>query len=104
MTIPDIWTLIFSLIGLLFCITGTIGLLRFPDVFCRLHALTKADNLGLGFIVVAFIPQVQSPGVAFHLLLIWALVLLSSAAGCYLIARHALSELATQKSLRGKIS
>ena len=32
---------------------GTVGLLRFPDTLTRLHALTKVDNLGLGFIVLA---------------------------------------------------
>ena len=47
----DVWTILLSTIGLCFFITGTLGLLRFPDVFCRLHALTKADNLGLGFML-----------------------------------------------------
>ena len=31
---------------------GSIGVLRFPTVLCRLHALTKADNVGLGFIML----------------------------------------------------
>ena len=34
-------------------LAGTVGLLRFPDPLSRLHALTKADNLGLGLIVLA---------------------------------------------------
>ena len=33
--------------GSLFFMAGTVGLLRFPDSLSRLHALTKADNLGL---------------------------------------------------------
>jgi hypothetical protein len=33
--------------GLVFFVAGSIGLLRLPDVYSRLHALTKADNLGL---------------------------------------------------------
>jgi multicomponent Na+:H+ antiporter subunit G len=33
--------------GTLFFFAGTVGLLRFPDALTRLHALTKADNLGL---------------------------------------------------------
>jgi len=33
-----------------FFLAGTVGLLRFPDVHSRLHALTKADNLGLGLL------------------------------------------------------
>lgn len=34
--------------GVLFFVAGTVGLLRFPDVFSRLHAVTKADTVGLG--------------------------------------------------------
>jgi multicomponent Na+:H+ antiporter subunit G len=40
------------LLGAFFFLAGTLGLLRFPDVYTRLHALTKADNLGLGLTVL----------------------------------------------------
>ena len=43
---------ILLLIGAVFFLAGTVGVLRFPDVYTRLHALTKTDNLGLGFVVV----------------------------------------------------
>jgi len=35
--------------GALFFFAGTVGLLRFPDSLTRLHALAKADNLGLAW-------------------------------------------------------
>ena len=38
-------------------LAGTVGLLRFPDALTRLHALTKADNLGLGLIVLGLLPR-----------------------------------------------
>ena len=44
----DIVTIIAVSAGALFFLAGTVGLLRFPDSLSRLHALTKADNLGLG--------------------------------------------------------
>jgi len=37
--------------GAFFFLAGTVGLLRFPDALSRLHALTKADNLGLGLVL-----------------------------------------------------
>ena len=37
--------------GVLFFTAGTAGLIRFPDVRSQLHALTKADNIGLGLIM-----------------------------------------------------
>ena len=40
------------LAGLGFLAAGSLGLLRFPDAVSRLHALTKADTLGLGLIVL----------------------------------------------------
>ena len=43
--------------GAFFFLAGTVGLLRFPDALTRLHALTKADNLGLGLIVLGLLPQ-----------------------------------------------
>lgn len=43
-----------------FYLAGTVGLMRFPDVYTRLHALTKADNLGLGFVVLGLALQAGS--------------------------------------------
>ena len=75
--------------GAFFFLAGTVGMLRFPDVYSRLHALTKADNLGLGLITAALAVQAGSVAVAVKLLAIWALVLLASSSACYLIAEHA---------------
>lgn len=41
---------------------GTVGLLRLPDVYSRLHALSKVDNLGLGFVVAGLMPQSGTAG------------------------------------------
>lgn len=37
---------IFILGGLFFFFAGTVGLLRFPDVYTRMHATGKCDTLG----------------------------------------------------------
>jgi hypothetical protein len=44
----DILTIASVCAGAFFFFAGTVGLLRFPDTLTRLHALTKADNLGRG--------------------------------------------------------
>ena len=41
--------------GAFFYLAGTVGLLRFPDAYTRLHALTKADNLGLALVVLGLL-------------------------------------------------
>lgn len=77
--------------GSFFFLAGTAGLLRFPDIFSRLHALTKADNVGLGLISAGVALESASLAVAGKLLLIWLLVLLASASVAHLIARAALA-------------
>jgi multicomponent Na+:H+ antiporter subunit G len=75
--------------GAFFYLAGTVGLLRFPDAYTRLHALTKADNLGLALVVIGLVPQAGGLLPALKLVLIWLLVMLSSAAVAQLIARSA---------------
>jgi multicomponent Na+:H+ antiporter subunit G len=75
--------------GAFFFLAGTVGLLRFPDTLTRLHALTKADNLGLGLVVLGLLPQAGSLRIAFKLVCIWLLVLLAGATISQLIARAA---------------
>jgi multicomponent Na+:H+ antiporter subunit G len=60
-----------TLLGMPFFLSGTVGLLRFPDIYTRLHALTKADNVGLGLVTMGAMLQAESWVIALKLLLIW---------------------------------
>ncbi len=77
------------LCGIPFFIAGTVGLLRFPDLYTRLHALTKADNMGLGFVALGMALQAQGLNEALLFISIWLFVLIASAVGSYLLASHA---------------
>jgi multicomponent Na+:H+ antiporter subunit G len=90
MMLIDVLTTILLLAGAFFFLAGTLGLLRFPDVYTRLHALTKADNVGLGFVVLGLALQSDTLAGAGKLLLIWFLVMLAGASSANLIARGAL--------------
>ena len=85
----DILGTLLLVTGAFFFLAGTVGLLRFPDVYTRLHALTKVDNLGLGCVVVALMLRADSLAIVLKLLLIWGLALLATATAGYLIARSA---------------
>ena len=74
--------------GIVFFIAGTVGLLRFPDTLSRLHALTKADSLGLGLIVLGLLPMAGGVLAALKLILIWLLVLLAGATATQMIAER----------------
>jgi multicomponent Na+:H+ antiporter subunit G len=82
----------FLLASAFFFVAGTVGLLRFPDLYTRLHALAKADNLGLGLAVVGLAVRSGSLAVTVKLLLVWLLALLASATACHLLARAARRE------------
>ena len=89
MSLLDLFTIATVAAGAVFFLAGTVGLLRFPDALARLHALTKADNLGLGLIVLGLLPRVDGVLTGLKLVTIWLLALLASAAASQLIARVA---------------
>jgi multicomponent Na+:H+ antiporter subunit G len=84
--LSDIFTVLAVTAGAFFFLAGTVGLLRFPDTFTRLHALTKADNLGLGLVVLGLLPQAGSLRDGFKLVCVWLLVLVAGATVSQLIA------------------
>src|SRR5699024_6936011 len=45
--------ILFLLIGAFFIFSSAIGIIRFPGVFTRLHAATKAPTLGIASILIA---------------------------------------------------
>lgn len=72
-----------------FYFAGTVGVLRFPDTHSRLHAVTKADNLGLLLVCAALALHAGSLRVLLLLAVIWLLGLLAAAISAHLLARRA---------------
>lgn len=90
--LPGVLSGLFLLGGGFFFVAGTVGLLRFPDVVSRLHAVAKADTLGLGLIIIGLALR-PSEGTSLPvLLLIWLLVMGSGATVSQLLARYAAPE------------
>ena len=79
--------LVLIISGLVFFLTGSIGLLRLPDLPSRLHALAKADNLGLALVAAGTILIDASLLNAFKIILIWVLVMAASSVSSHMIAR-----------------
>jgi multicomponent Na+:H+ antiporter subunit G len=82
----DVVTIVAVSAGVFFFLAGTVGLLRFPDTLTRLHALTKADNLGLGLMVLGLLPRAESLRDGIKLICVWLIVLLAGATVSQLIA------------------
>ena len=69
-TIIDILSWALIILGSFALITGAVGVLRFPDVYTRMHAASITDTLGAGSIILGLVLQAGFTLVAAKLLLI----------------------------------
>ena len=76
--------------GVFFIVVGSIGLLRFPDVYTRLHAAGMTDTMGAGLVLIGLSFQAGLTLITVRLLLIWAFLLFTSPIGTHALARAAL--------------
>ncbi|TMN23755.1 Na+/H+ antiporter subunit G [Lentibacillus cibarius] len=81
----------FLLSGTFFILSSSIGIVRFPDVYTRLHAATKASTLGIaGLLIGAFLFMYVSHGIASgKLLLAIIFTLLTAPVSGHMISRAA---------------
>lgn len=79
------------LAGLFFMIVGTIGVVRMPDVFTRLHAAGMTDTMGAGFLILGMCLQAGFTLLALRFLLVYAFLLFTSPIATHALARAALS-------------
>ncbi|WP_308125006.1 cation:proton antiporter [Rhodococcoides kroppenstedtii] len=82
----DVVAAMFVTVGVAFFTVGTVGLIRLPDRRSRLHALTKADNLGLGLVVLGLALVSGSVASALLMVAVWILALGASATTAALLA------------------
>ncbi|TDK23019.1 monovalent cation/H(+) antiporter subunit G [Luteimonas aestuarii] len=88
MTVVDGIAAVLLLAGCGFYLAGTVGLLRLPDSYSRLHALTKADNVGLMLVCAGLAVRAASLRVALLLGVVWLLALVASTLSAHLLARR----------------
>lgn len=78
-------------IGGVFALVGTIGMLRFPDIFMRLHAPTKSSTLGVGGVLLAsLIVHWAQGGHGLHELLLVLFIFITAPVSANLMAMAAL--------------
>lgn len=76
-------------IGAAFFLIGTVGLLRFPDFYTRVHAVTKCDALGASLVLAGLAILAGLDGQGLRILALIALVLVSSPTAGHALARAA---------------
>jgi multicomponent K+:H+ antiporter subunit G len=88
----EIVSVILILFGASIALVGSIGLVRFPDIFTRLHGPTKATTLGVGGVLLGTILFLilQGETGAIRELLITVFLFLTAPVSAHLIAKAAL--------------
>ena len=85
-------TIVFMVVGTFFAFTGSLGLVRMPDFYTRLHPAGKSDTLAQGLILVGAMFQASDPMVTLKLLLISLLLFVTAPT-----ATHAITQAATKE-------
>ena len=94
MTIVSILTTILILLGLFFFFAGTVGILRLPDFYTRLHGPTKATTLGAGCLLLAsaLFFSLHSEGFSLHEVLVSLFLFITAPISAHLLAKLALHQ------------
>ena len=82
------------LLGSFLCLSGGIGIIRFPDFYTRMHAVGVTDTLGAGMILIGLMLQTTEGLVVLKLLLILVMTIFISP-----VASHALAKAAFRNDL-----
>jgi len=78
------------IVGMFFCFCGVVGVLRMPDVYCRLQTSTKNVTLGSLSIYLAIILENGLSTFTVKVIIIALFILITNPVGSHAIARGAL--------------
>jgi multicomponent Na+:H+ antiporter subunit G len=85
----EVVVLVLAWSGALFVLLASIGVLRMPDVFARMHASSKAATLGAACSVLAAASHFGQSEIWFRSLALGAFLFLTAPIAAHLIARAA---------------
>ena len=91
----DIVSAIFLLLGSFLCVSGGVGILRFPDFYTRMHAAGVTDTLATAMILIGLMLQSPDTLVVIKLIIILLMTLFISPT-----ASHALASAAIHNDLK----
>ena len=90
----NVASVISLILGIFFILTGSIGILRLPDVFARIHAAGMIDTAGSAFIILGMILQSGLSLITAKLVFIGIFIFFTSP-----ITGHVTANLARKKGL-----
>jgi multicomponent Na+:H+ antiporter subunit G len=99
MSLLSILGWILLLLGSFFCLVGSIGLIRLPDFYSRVHAAGVVDSLGTILILLGLMTQTQDYLVIIKLILILLFMMLTGPTAVHALA-HAANSTDKEKTQR----
>ena len=83
----DVVSSVLLLLGVALSLVAGLGLLRFPDLYSRMHAATKPSTLGLLLVLAGASLQMADPGNAVELALVAAFQLVTAPVAAHMVGR-----------------
>lgn len=77
--------------GAAFCVIGTIGMIRMPDFYTRMHAASVTDTAGAGLLLIGMMLQAGLTLVTVKLIIIGLLILFTSPTATHALCKAALT-------------
>ena len=77
------------LLGALLCLVGTVGVMRFPDFYTRLHAASVTDTSGATLVLVGMAFLATGPLIIFKLIAIWVFLFFTGPTATHAVANAA---------------
>jgi len=90
-----ILAIFFLLSGTAFALIAAVGVVRMPDLYCRMHAATKAGAFGVTLILLGLVCLVPAPRVIFQSVMIIAFFYLTAPIAAHMIGRVGLQRKTT---------
>jgi multicomponent Na+:H+ antiporter subunit G len=87
--IIDVISAVLILMGSIFILISSIGLIKMPDIYMRMSATTKATTLGVGSILLGTALYFEEVGILTRAIIIIIFLLLTAPIGAHLIGRAA---------------
>ncbi len=82
-----VFFVIFLISGLLFFAVGTLGILKFPDVYTRAHSSAKCDTMGAFLTLFSFCIYNGFNPVTLKIILIIIFIFITTPTATHIIAR-----------------
>ncbi|MCH7880075.1 MAG: monovalent cation/H(+) antiporter subunit G [Proteobacteria bacterium] len=88
-TLIDITSALCLLTGSFLCISGGVGIFRFPDFYTRMHAVGVTDTLAAGMILIGLMLQTSDSLVVIKLIMILLMTLFINPSATHALAKAA---------------